>query len=135
MQIRAEDPNIIYEIAWVSRASTALTERGPSTRRRPFEEGPVLVAAFDDGVNHARHLGGNGGERLALEIGVVSILRDVALALFSKAVLLLANGDLSGLTVLRNSVALWANCGPSGRSWPATRLAHSCRWQLQWAQL
>ncbi len=96
MPIRAEDPNIIYEIAWVSRASTAPTERGSSTRRRPFEEGPLLVAAFDDRVNHARHLGGNGCERFALEIGVVPIFRDIAFVFFSKAVLLLADGDLGG---------------------------------------
>ena len=96
MPIRAEDPNIIYEIAWASRASTALPERGPSTRRRLFEEGAVLFPAFDDGVNYARHLGGNCGERLALEIGIASISGDVALILFSKAVLLLTNGDLRG---------------------------------------
>jgi hypothetical protein len=30
-------------------------------------------------MNGARHLGGNGSQRLALEIGVVAILGDVAL--------------------------------------------------------
>lgn len=96
MPIRAEDPNIIYEVAWFSRASTALTERGPSTRRRPFEEGPVVCPAFDDCVNHARHLGGNGGQRLALEVGTGPIPCDVALELVPEAVLLLTDGDLGG---------------------------------------
>ena len=44
----------------------------------------------------ARHLGGNGCERLALEIGVVAIPRDIALVLGAKAIVALANGNLGG---------------------------------------
>ena len=43
----------------------------------------------------ARHLGGNGCQRLALEIGIVAITSNVALILGFEAVITLANGDLS----------------------------------------
>ena len=42
----------------------------------------------------ARHLGGNGGERFALEIGVVVIASDGALVFGPEAVVALADRDL-----------------------------------------
>ena len=47
-------------------------------------------------MNGARHLGGNGSQRLALEIGVVAILGDVALVLGSEAVVALPDGHVGG---------------------------------------
>ena len=90
-----EDPNIIYRVI-VYDALTALTDRGPSTWYPPLEEGPVVGTAFDDGVHDAGHLGGNCSHRLAAQIGIVAILRDVAFELMTEAVLPLADGDLSG---------------------------------------
>jgi hypothetical protein len=39
--IQVEDPNIIYRVI-VCDALTALTDRGPSTRHPPLNEGPVV---------------------------------------------------------------------------------------------
>lgn len=36
-------------------------ERGSPTWHRPLDKGPVIVTAFDDGVHHAGHLGGDAG--------------------------------------------------------------------------
>ncbi len=77
-------------------ALTALAERGSSTWHPPFDEGPVIGTAFDDRVYYARHLGGNGCERLAPEIRIVPILGDIALEFVTEAVLPLADCDLSG---------------------------------------
>ncbi len=77
-------------------ALTALAERGSPAWHRPFEEGPIVSTAFDDRMRSARHLGGNGCERLALEIGIVAISRDVALVFGSKAVVGLADSNLGG---------------------------------------
>ena len=77
-------------------ALTAPAERGSPAWHRPFEEGPIIGTGFDDGMRGARHLGGNGSQRLALEIGVVAIPGDVALVLGSEAVIALADGDLGG---------------------------------------
>ena len=71
-------------------------ERGSSAWHRPLDEGPIVGTALDDGVHDARHLGGNGCQRLALEIGIVAISGDVALELGSEAVVALTDGDLGG---------------------------------------
>ena len=42
--------------------------------------------ALDDRVSCARHLGGNGSERLSLEIGVIAIAGDVAFIFGSKTI-------------------------------------------------
>lgn len=47
-------------------------------------------------MRRARHLGGNGSERLAPEIRVVAIPRDVALVFGPEAVVALTNGNLGG---------------------------------------
>jgi len=63
-------------------------------------------------VYDTRHLGGNGSERLAPEIGIVAILCDVALEFVTEAILLLPYRNLAGdperaaqagITVLRQS--------------------------------
>ena len=74
----------------------ALSERGSPAWHRPLEDGAVVDAAFDDGVRGARHLGSDRRERLAAEIGIVPIARDVALELGSEAVVALADRDLPG---------------------------------------
>ena len=79
-----------------SDALTALTDRGSSTWHPPLNEGPVVGIAFDDGVDDTRHLGGNSGHRLAAQIGIVAISRDVAFELVPESVLALTDGDLSG---------------------------------------
>lgn len=47
---------------------------------------------MDDG----RHLGGNCGNSIAAQIGIVAISRDVAFELVPEAVLALADGNLPG---------------------------------------
>ena len=47
-------------------------------------------------MHDAGHLGGNGGHRLAAQIGTVAISCDVAFEFVAKAVLTLADGYLSG---------------------------------------
>jgi hypothetical protein len=55
-----------------------------------------MGTTFDDGVDDARHLGGNGDECLAPEIGIVTILGDVALEFVTEAILLLPYRNLAG---------------------------------------
>ena len=74
---------------------TALAERGPPAWHRPLEEGTVVDAAFDDGVRSARHLGGDGLERLAPQIGIVPVAGYVALELGPEAVVALPDRDLA----------------------------------------
>ncbi len=45
-------------------------------------------------MRDARHLGGDGGQRLAAEMLVVAILDDVTSEVIAKAVLALTDGDL-----------------------------------------
>jgi hypothetical protein len=47
-------------------------------------------------VDDTRHLGGNSGHRLAAQIGIVAISRDVAFDLVPESVLALTDGNLSG---------------------------------------
>ena len=47
-------------------------------------------------MNGARHLGGNGSQRLALEIGVVAIPGNVTLVFGPEAIVALADGDVGG---------------------------------------
>ena len=47
-------------------------------------------------MDGARHLGGNGSQRLALEIGVIAIPGDVTLVFGSEAVVALPDGHLGG---------------------------------------
>ncbi len=47
---------------------TAVSERGPPAWHRPLVEGTVVDAALDDGMRRARHLRGDGCERLAPQI-------------------------------------------------------------------
>lgn len=47
-------------------------------------------------MQDARHPGGNSGHRLAAQIGIIAIPRDVAFEFMTEAVLALADGDLSG---------------------------------------
>ena len=51
------------------------TERGSPTWYRTLDEGPVVATGLDDGVHHARHLGGDRGQRLAPQVGVVPVPR------------------------------------------------------------
>jgi hypothetical protein len=62
----------------VSCALTAASERGPSTWHRPLIERPIVSSGADDCMRDARHLGGDGGDRLAAEMLVVGILGNVA---------------------------------------------------------
>ena len=80
--------------SWLTRPHGS-TERGSPTWYRSLDEGPVVVTTFDDGVHHARHLGGDRGQRLAPQVGIVPIAGDVALELVAEAVLPLPDGDLS----------------------------------------
>jgi hypothetical protein len=67
-------------------------------------------------VGCARHLGGNGCERVALEIGVIAISRDIALVFGAKTIVALANGNLggnpesapqAGIAILAIDEAIW----------------------------
>src|SRR3954454_1290681 len=80
----------------IPRALTAHAERGSPTWYRPLNKGPVIGTAFDDRVHHAGHLGGDRGQRLAPQVGVVPIACDGALELVAKAVLLLTDRHLAG---------------------------------------
>src|SRR3954452_10246343 len=76
-------------------ALTAHAERGSPTWYRPLNEGPVIGTALDDRVHHAGHLGGDCGQRLAPQVGIVPITGDVALELVAEAVLFLADRHLA----------------------------------------
>ncbi len=94
MLTQVEDPNIIYRV-------DPGRPHGPSREGffhldPSFEEGPVVGTSLDEGVSDARHLGGDGGKRLAPEILIVAILGDMALELVAEAVIPLADCDLSG---------------------------------------
>ena len=60
-----------------------------------FEEGAVVCLGLDHGMGGARHLGGDRGERLALEMGIGVIASDVAFVLVAEAILALPDGDLA----------------------------------------
>jgi hypothetical protein len=47
-------------------------------------------------MSGARHLGGNGSDRLSLEIGVIAVAGDVAFIFGPEAVIALPDGDLRG---------------------------------------
>ena len=61
-----------------------------------LEEGSIIGTGLDDGMDGARHLGGNGSQRLALEIGVVAIPGNVALVFGSEAIVTLPDGHVGG---------------------------------------
>ena len=96
MPIRAEDPNIIYEVADRLAPQRRASERDSPARYRPFVEGAVSFSALDDGMRCARHLGGNRSERFAPEIGIVRIPGDIARIFIPEIVLLLADRDQAG---------------------------------------
>jgi len=73
---------------------TAPTERGSPAWHCPLDAGAVVDAGLDEGVRDARHLGGDGRERLATEIGTGLIPRDVTLERIAEAVVSLAAGNL-----------------------------------------
>ena len=86
---QAEGPNFIYEVRNLPPKFLNIggsTERGPSARAHPLEEGAIGFAGFHDGVNGARHLCGDGSIGLAAQIGVVTVLRDGAFELVPEAV-------------------------------------------------
>ena len=98
--------------SWFSRPHGS-AERGSPTWYRPLDEGPVVGTGLDDGVHHARHLGGDRGQRLAPQVGIVPVAGDVALELVAEAVLPLPDGHLPsqpkrtpepGVAVLRRLV-------------------------------
>lgn len=51
----------------------------------PLQEGPVVVPDLDAGLHHARHLGGDYGQRLALQVRIVPVAGDVSLELVAEA--------------------------------------------------
>lgn len=53
-----------------------------------------MATAFDDRVHNARHLSSDRGIRFSLQVGVASILCDVALIFISKAVFFLSDRNL-----------------------------------------
>ena len=59
-----------------------------------FDQGTVVGTGLDDAVHYACHLGSNGDELFAGKVGVVPVLRDVALELVAEAVLPLPDGHL-----------------------------------------
>src|SRR5690606_16476139 len=63
---------------------------------RPFEERPVLCSRLDDGVSHARHLGGERRHRLAATIGIIRVPGYISSELVAEAVVALTRGDLGG---------------------------------------
>lgn len=73
-----------------------MSERGPSAWAHPLEEGAIGFAVIDHGVYGARHLCRDRGIGLAAQMGIVSILGDVALELVPEAVGPLENGGLAG---------------------------------------
>src|SRR5262245_35590128 len=75
----------------MSCALTAASERGPSTWHRPLIERPIVGSGADDGVRDARHLGGDGSNRLAAEMLVAGLLGDVAAVARPEGVLALAD--------------------------------------------
>src|SRR3954452_24038264 len=80
----------------IPRALTAHAERGSPTWHRPLNKGPVIGTAFEDRVHHAGHLGGDRGQRLAPQVGLLPIARAVAPALVAKTALLLPYRHLAG---------------------------------------
>lgn len=89
---QVEGPNIIYRVAC---APSRHLQRGvlpPGSR--PFEERPVLCHRLDDGVCHARHLGGEHRHRLAVTIGIVRVPGGVSSELVAEAIVALTRGDL-----------------------------------------
>ena len=84
----------------------------------------MIVTALDDGVHHARHLGGDRGQRLAPRVGIVPVAGDVALELVAEAVLSQPGGDLArqpegapqpGVATLRQPALAAEGAGPLGR--------------------
>jgi len=87
-----EGPNIIYRVAL---APSRHLQRGvlpPGIR--PFDKRPVLCPRLDDGVSHARHLGGERRHRLAATVGIVRVLGYISSELIAEAVVALTRGDL-----------------------------------------
>src|SRR3954452_16437428 len=78
------------------RALTAHAERGSPTWHRPLNKGPVTGTAFDDRVHDAGHFGGDRGQRLAPQVGIVPVAGNIALELVAEAVLFLADRHLAG---------------------------------------
>ncbi|TCT33051.1 hypothetical protein EDC90_103513 [Martelella mediterranea] len=91
---QAEGPNIIYEVRCLP--PRLVSERGPSAWAHPLEEGAIGFAVFNYGVYGARHLCRDRGVGLATQMSVVSVFRDVAFELVTKAVGSLENGSLAG---------------------------------------
>src|SRR5215207_8289820 len=77
------------------RALTAHAERGSPTWHRLFNKGPVIGTALDGRVHDAGHLGGDRGQRLAPQIGIMPIACGVALELVAEAILFLADRHLA----------------------------------------
>ena len=88
---QAEDPNIIYEVG--SRLHGSHRERS-FRLGRPFLERAIGLAAFDDRMGRACDLGGDSSVGFAPDMGVVTILRDVAFELVTKRVHFLHGRDL-----------------------------------------
>jgi hypothetical protein len=77
-------------------ALTALQREGSSTRHRSLHEGPVICSGLDQGMNNARHLGGDGDGCLASQILVLAVFGNMAAEAITEAVVALADGDLGG---------------------------------------
>src|SRR6056297_1944831 len=125
----AEGPNIIYEVSKLP--PRLMSERGPSAWAHPLEEGAIGFAVIDHGVCGARHFGGDGGVRLAAQLRVVSILRDVAFEPVPEAVGSLENSGLAGhperppkprVAVLRDPALAAEHAGLHGREVHAAEL-------------
>lgn len=91
---QAESPNIIYEVSELPLR--LMSERGLSAWAHPLEEWAIGFAVFDHGMHGARHLGRDGSVGFAAQIGVMSILRDVAFELVPEAVGPFENRGLAG---------------------------------------
>jgi len=90
---QAKDPNIIYEVG--SRLHGSHRERS-FRLGRPFKEGAIGLAAFDDRVRAPRDLCGNSSISFASDMGIVPIMGDISLKLISKRIGPLHNSDLRG---------------------------------------
>ena len=68
------------------RASTALSDRGPSAWDHPFIERAIGLAAFNNGMRGARHLGGNSCIGFTPEMRVIPIFGNIAFKLVPETV-------------------------------------------------
>ena len=90
---QVEDLNIIYRVEACATPSRLYSS---STWHRSFWEGPVICSGLDQGVNNARHLGGDGDNCLAPQILVLAIFRNMPAEAIAQTIVALTDRHLGG---------------------------------------